>query len=193
MELRPTTPIGKMTAQINDRFRYCDSEYSLVGLGEGEVFDIFLLGLKPAMAGTACRRGYQAVFAVVEARLVLDALHVNVIPSGMSAEPYRQEEAPVINGVAPSPATKDFERFNNHYKGLNYSLEYSGGLLLGSGFIENLYVHMGFHPAWKYERVIELIFDAGILKQEFDRSERMAEIREIQSREYGLPSAANQR
>jgi hypothetical protein len=41
---------------------------------------------------------------------------------------------------------------------------------------------MGFHPAWKYKTVIELIFDAGVLKEEFDRSERMAEIREMVSK-----------
>jgi hypothetical protein len=36
---------------------------------------------------------------------------------------------------------------------------------------------MGFHPAWKYKTVIELIFEEGMLKQVFDRSRRMAEIR----------------
>lgn len=39
----------------------------------------------------------------------------------------------------------------------------SGGLLLGEGFIQELYVHMGFHPAWKYLHVIELIFEGGQL------------------------------
>ena len=34
------------------------------------------------------------------------------------------------------------------------------------------------HRAWQFERVIELIFDGGMLQQEFDRSEQMAEVRQ---------------
>lgn len=179
-----------MTAQIDDIFRYRNTEYSLAGISEGELFDISVLDLKPTMASTACWRGYQAVFAVVQSRLVLDTLHVNLIKAGEGENQYEREVGPVINGVTPSPAREDYDFFNNHYEGLNYYLEYSGGLLLADGFIQSLYVHMGFHPPWKYETVIELVFDAGILKQEFDRSERMAEIREIVSKSQEKGSAS---
>jgi hypothetical protein len=53
---------------------------------------------------------------------------------------------------------------------------------------------MGFHPPWKYETVIELVFDSGILKFTFDRSEQMAEIRDLviksanASSSTGMPS-----
>ncbi len=171
-----------MTAQINDTFRYRKNEYALAGMSEGELFDISVLDLKPSMASTACWRGYQAVFAIVHSRLVLDALHVNLLRPGEENNCSEREVGPVINGVAPSPPRQGLDFFNNHYQGLNYHLEYSGGLLLADGFIESLYVHMGFHPAWKYKSVIELVFDAGILKEEFDRSERMAEIREMVSK-----------
>ena len=50
-------------------------------------------------------------------------------------------------------------------------------VLLADGFLHELHVHMGFHPAWKYERVVELIFEAGILRRAIDQSQRMAEIR----------------
>ena len=48
---------------------------------------------------------------------------------------------------------------------------------------------MGFHPAWKYESVIELAFEGGISQQEFDRSEPMAEIRQrfLGQRSEGAP------
>ncbi len=36
---------------------------------------------------------------------------------------------------------------------------------------------MEFKPAWRHESVIELIFEAGILRREIDRSDRVAEIR----------------
>jgi len=164
-----------MTAQINDTFRYRNREYAVAGISEGELFDPSLLGLNPAGTCTACWRGYQAVFALSGSRLVLDALHVNLVKLG---EGYEREEGPLINGVKPGEIGGEYDFLNNHYEGLDYHLEYTGGLLLADGFIWELYVHMGYHPAWKYERVVELIFDAGILKNEFDRSEQMAEIRQ---------------
>lgn len=163
-----------MTAQINDTFRYREREYALAGISEGVLFDPSLLGLEPVATCTACWRGYQAVFALSGSRLVLDALHVNLVRPGMDV---KSEEGPMIHGVKPrSPRARD-DWFNSHYEGLDYALDYTGGLLLADGFIQRLYVHMGFHPAWKYERVVELIFDAGILVQEHDRSAQMAEVR----------------
>jgi hypothetical protein len=164
-----------MTAQINDTFRYRKHEYAVAGISEGELFEPSLLDLKPAGTCTACWRGYQAAFALSGSRLVLDALHVNLLSPEQG---YERDEGPTINGVKPDGRRGEHDWFNNHYEGLDYHLEYTGGLLLADGFIEKLYVHMGFHPAWKYEKVFELIFETGILKQEFDRSEQMAEIRQ---------------
>src|SRR6185369_6985257 len=84
---------------------------------------------------------------------------------------------PVINGITPKIAGKKLGFFSSFYEDLDYHLEYSGGLLLADGFIRELYVHMGFHPAWKYEHVVELVFEGGILRAEHDRSARVAEIR----------------
>jgi hypothetical protein len=171
-----------MTAQMPDTFRYRKREYAVAGISEGKLFDPSLLDVKPAGTCSACWRGYQAVFAVLESRLVLDTLHLNLIRRTEGKPGYERVEGPVINGVVPDPPKKGLSFFNNHYVGLKYHLEYSGGLLLADGFIESLYVHMGFHPAWKYKTVIELVFDAGVLKQGFDRSDRMAEIREMVSK-----------
>jgi hypothetical protein len=169
-----------MTAQISDMFRYQEKEYLIVGIDEGKLFDISALNLKPSWPSTACWRGYQAVFAINQSRLVLDALHVHLRRPGEGKNQHEREVGPVINGVAPSPSVKncpweDLISFNNHYEGLNHHLEYSGGLLLANWFNQSLCIY----PVWKYKTVIELIFEAGLLKQEFDRSERMAEIREI--------------
>jgi hypothetical protein len=173
-----------MTAQIDDLFRHRRALYSLAGISEGELFDISALGLEPVPTCTACWRGYQALFAVSRSRLVLDRLDVNLMRGGGEAgsawaETMEPEVGPVINGVSPSLAEGEYDLFNNHYTGLKYPLVYSGGVLLAKGFIEDLYVHMGFHPAWKYRTVIELLFDAGVLKEEFVRSDQMAEIRTL--------------
>lgn len=166
-----------MTAQINDTFRHGDKNYSVAGISEGELFDPAILDLKPSMASTACWRGYQVLYSVLDRHLVVADLHVNLLEE--DDESYLRKEGPPINGVVPTGPDEEFDFFNNHYEGVNYHLEYTGGLLLADGFIEQLYVHMGFHPAWKYQSVIELIFENGVLVDEFDRSERMAEIREM--------------
>lgn len=61
--------------------------------------------------------------------------------------------------------------------GLAIPIPFTGGMLLGQGFIDRLYVHMGFHPAWKYTRVVELRLDGGRLVDQCDRSAEMAELR----------------
>jgi hypothetical protein len=165
-----------MTAQINDVFRYRGSEYSLSGISEDKLFDISVLGLEPISTCTACWRGYLAFFAIADTHLVVDDLHASLYLSPGAKDAWIREEGPVINGVTPKPADSDRDWFNNFYKGLNYHLEYSGGLLLTKNFISELYVHMGFHPAWKYETVIELVFERGTLTKEADRSEQMAEL-----------------
>ncbi len=165
-----------MTAQIDDTFQYHSAEYSVAGISKDKLFDPAIFKLKPMAASTACWRGYQAVFGISDSHLILDALYVNLCKEG---EGFQRKQGPVINGIKPITSRGKHDFFNNHYKGLNYRLEYTGGLLLADGFIQDLYVHMGFHPAWKYNTVMELIFENGILTGEFDRSERMAEIRQM--------------
>jgi hypothetical protein len=64
------------------------------------------------------------------------------------------------------------------YRDLAHVVEYTGGLLLGDGFIRELYVHMGFHPPHKYRVVHELLFERGRVTERHDRSAAMAAIRE---------------
>jgi len=163
-----------MTAQIDDIFKYNGVDYAVAGISDGELFNPSLLGLKPFSNCTACWRGYQAVFTLDHDMLILDTLNVNLLDRGDSYKAI----GPVINGIEPSGAKGEKDWFKLHYSGLKYRLSYSGGLLLADGFIDDLYVHMGFHPAWKYARVVELIFENGILRNEFDRSARIAEVRQ---------------
>lgn len=174
-----------MTAQIDDVFLYRGDEYAVAGISEGKLFDPAVLEIEPSMASTACWRGYQVVYSIVDRHLVAANLHVNLLEK--KGGRFQRQLGPTINGVAPEGPDEDesgpdevvIQFFNNHYEGMNYHLEYSGGLLLADGFIRELYVHMGFHPAWKYETVIELVFENGILTDETDRSLQMAEIRDM--------------
>jgi hypothetical protein len=168
-----------MTAQIDDEFQFQNQEFAIAGISEGELFDVSVLDLEPRATCTACWRGYQCVYSVQEGRLVLANLYVNLMQDSLDPNEYIRQVGPVINGVKPRAKGKGFDIFNNYYLGVNLPLEYTGGLLLADGFIQKLYVHMGFHPAWKYKKVYELIFENGLLIAEYDRSAKMAEIRAL--------------
>ena len=165
-----------MTAQIDDAFHLEGMKYSLAGISEGDLFDPALLDIKPVGTCTACWRGYQAVFGIADNRLVLKSLHVNLYTE---TKPYLRIEGPPINGVVPTDSRRELDWFNNHYDEINYHLEYTGGLLIANDFIRDLYVHMGFAPAWKYKNVRELVFLDGHLKSNMDRTEHMAEFRQL--------------
>jgi hypothetical protein len=81
--------------------------------------------------------------------------------------------------------------FDVEWRDLDHPVPFSGGLLVGDGFIEDLYVHMGFHPAWKFTHVRELIFDAGQLKELRRLDAEMAQFRSAATDVYASPDAAD--
>ncbi|NLE10921.1 MAG: hypothetical protein GX630_05395 [Actinobacteria bacterium] len=193
-----------MTAQLEDVFYHGGFYHALAGISEGELLDMSALGLRPVAVTTHCWRGYQALFAVSGTRLVMVELRINLFDgveeddgSHLWMEGMKPTVGPVINNVRPFiPVTKPPESidelgeipeytevlsdsFNNHYKGLLHPLAYSGGVLLGRNPAPGVDSSMGFCAAWDYETVIELVFDAGILVKESDRSAQMAEIRPL--------------
>jgi hypothetical protein len=151
-----------MTAQIPDEVVWQGEEYALTGIDGGPLFDPAEHGLELRMISTACWRGHVCTYGVVSDRLELTSLTV-----GMDDPPAELLGAPLV----PS----DYGEIR--YQPLRLPIPFTGGLLIGAGFIHRLYVHMGFHPAWKYERVHELVFDAGRLTAHHDRSAAMAQVR----------------
>jgi len=162
-----------VTAQKNDKFVYHNVEYSIVGFNNDEPLDIASLGIQPTPVSTGCWRGYVAEYAIANNSLVLDGLSVTIW-----ANDEQQIIGPEINGISPTGPNTEFDFFTSHYRGLSYPLAYSGKLLLGNGFIRDLYDHMGFHASYKYEHVVELSFDNGLLINETDRSEENAALRQ---------------
>lgn len=155
-----------MTAQFSDPVKYKGKSYNLAGENGSGLFDPAVHGLKPVGRCSACWRGFVCTYAVEGRRLLLDSLAICL-----------NEPAPTLFGLSPKPDEGDFQLFDAVYEKLEHPLPYTGGLLLADGFIEELYVHMGFHPAWKYREVHELIFRDGELVQETDRSEQIAAFR----------------
>lgn len=164
-----------MTAQIPDLFRYREEEYHLAGISEGKLFEPTDLGLEACGGSTACWRGYQAIYALVDGYVVLDDLKIGL---GWE-EAGVTRKGPTIGGRTPRISKRNMFGLTNAYKKLAHRLSYSGGVLLARGFISRLYVHMGFHPAWKYQEVFELVFEEGRLISEGDKSAKMQEVREL--------------
>ena len=163
-----------MTAQVSDVVKYRDEEMLLAAFSDGEPFSPAQYGYRPMMASTACYRGYVCEYEVAESRLLLSKLNVHHqdtdAPASVLVKP------PKLNGVEAKISEASF--FGRWvFKGTNLPISYTGGLIVARGFIRSLYVHMGFHPAWKYEEVHELVFESGRLASEEDLSARIAELR----------------
>ena len=145
--------------------------------GADQFFDPRVFGVYPTSVSSACWRGYQAVFTVFRTQLILTSFHASFYKKPKnSGSKYRSLRLPKINGVSPRRRVKDCS-FNNNYSGLNYPINYTGGLLIGQGFIQRLHGLIAFHSAWKFKTVFELIFENGTLISETDRSRFMVDYR----------------
>jgi hypothetical protein len=157
-----------MTAQAPDTVEVRGRAYAIAGASGSGLFSPAEHGLVTMPLTTANWRGYQASYAVRRGVLHLARLEIGLHPEA------RGDRAPVLFGAGPDEeaAARLLYRF------ADAPIPYSGGLLLGDDFVWELYVHMGFHPAWKFRNVLELTLEEGRVVREHDRSEEMAEIRD---------------
>jgi hypothetical protein len=80
----------------------------------------------------------------------------------------------VINGKRPS----SYRGWSTIYEHLNLPVRSSGGLLLGSDFIEEMYLHIWFQKPYSFREVKEITFCEGKVTTLCDHSERMRQFRE---------------
>jgi hypothetical protein len=150
-----------MTAQLHDVVVYRKRRYAVTGVVGQGLFDPAEHGLRVQTIHTACWRGYLCEYAVQDNQLFLTALE-----AGMAEPPGELFGARARLGRAIAA-----------YWPIRVRQPFTGGLLLGAGFIQELYVHMGFAPPWKYRRVLELTFGDGRLLGAEDRSKLVARAR----------------
>lgn len=162
-----------MTAQIAEDVVVDGRTYSLVGVSGGTLFDPAEYDLAAHFMSSACWRGYVATFAIVDKQLVLSDL---LVGDGSTIGGVEIDEQTSLLGVRPTRDTS-WKGPGFLFSGLNAPRQLSGGLLVGDGFIQTHYVHMGFHPAWKFERVLELLVDGGHVAEVRDVSAELAERR----------------
>jgi hypothetical protein len=150
-----------MTARVDDVVVFRRRMRALIGVHGRGLFEPGEHGLEVRTMTTACQRGYVCEYAVEDAQLFLTGLRL-----GMAEPPTRLFGADLR--LIGSAAT---------YSPIRVPLAFTGGLLLGSRFVHDLYVHMGQHPVWKYSEVLEVLFDDGRLGEVCDRSELVAQRR----------------
>jgi hypothetical protein len=162
-----------MTAQAMDLVRWRDRTWSLVGIDGTGLFDPRDLGIEPRMLHTAAWRGYICTYGVADDALRLERLEIGF-------DQATQERAVAGNPPLIGRASAQQQGSGSAwlYDGADLPVAFSGGLRIGHGFIRELYVHMGFAPAWKFEEVHELRFEAGRLVSSRDESAEMRRRRE---------------
>jgi hypothetical protein len=174
-----------MTAQADDSVFYQGTHFSLAGINGSGLFDPADHGIKAESGCTACYRGYICGYEVAEGMLFLSNLSIGL-------EQKEGEGLPKILGKTPHQPTYSAKKWNPETRtleevteptwfvevtDLHHPVPFNGGLLIGNDFVRSLYVHMGFHPAYTYRKVHELLFEDGRLVKEADRSLEMAEYR----------------
>jgi hypothetical protein len=175
-----------MTAQINDSVFHRKAEFNIAGISGSGLFEPKPHGVEPFEICTACYRGYYVEYAIDDGQLLLKQVTVGLSDSDHTAA--RAGRGPQLFGLPPR---YDQKARAWAYDGLRRPVAFSGGLLLGADFIQELYVHMGFHPAWKYREVREILFEQGLVTDDFDRSAEMQMLRDRLSEQPLQPGSAD--
>lgn len=128
-----------------------DQKYTIIAQQNELDFKPEQYGISPDKGWSMCWRGYFCKFGILENKLVIMDWHILV---------EDESEPPIVEN---NQAIISFGKWQ--YVAMNIPINYSGGIIIGSGFIDKYYIHMGFQQVYAYKTVYELIFDRGILIQ----------------------------
>ena len=160
-----------MTAQVGDRYLYQGGEFTIVTMNNKLEFHPYEYGLSPSAISTGCWRGYWCHYKISDQGIFLDKLHIHC----------GNENYPEINGISVKQNGKEpFEYMGYRvYNGLNIKVNYTGSILVGDGFIQDYYRHMGYQRSYSYKILKEFVFNNGTLVDVVDHSKLAESIREF--------------
>ncbi len=165
-----------MTAQVSDSFRFDNNNYSLVATSKPLEFDPKEYGITPQPFISACWQGFWCAYNITNDGIFLEDLYIN------SEDDYYPE----INGVSPFSGNMNLYMGHHVYSDLHLNLDYTGKILVGEGFLQEYYIHMGNQRFWAYEILKELVFENGVLVGVNDRSNIAVAVREAMKQNKGF-------
>lgn len=158
-----------MTGQAHDLVVFDGKGRTLVGASGTGLFEPSAFGVKAVPWVTALWRGYRATYAVQSDRLILQRLVIGVgADSSDGALRSTTLFGRELRRSSCGPVALD---------DLAQPVDFSGGLLVGHELIQGVGIPTGYHPAWRWRNVHELLFEQGLLKAACDRSPQAAEAR----------------
>ena len=129
--------------------------------------------IKPGPFSTACWRGYICRYRTDQDSLPLQRL---VIGAGSTLAGKPLHPGSTLLGAALAES-RTLGAATLAADMLDMATVFTGRLLLGRGFIAAGFPNMGFQPAWRFKKVLELRVDGGIVTRTRDRSAELAAIR----------------
>ncbi|CAM4137726.1 MULTISPECIES: hypothetical protein [Flavobacterium] len=159
-----------MSSQVSNKVILNGREFELIKSTNEDLIKPEDFGIIPLYISSRCMRGYVAIYEVnTNSRLILKDLYVNTSMN----DPIK-----FINGIPPAISSKtDIESKTTYkeYKKLNLEVPYSGYILIGDGFLNDL--NTKFRNSAIYKEVLELEISNGKIKKIKNLSCKMAEYR----------------
>jgi len=161
-----------MSQQVEDKFIYNGKEYILIALESPKKFlDFKKFRLNPIEMSTACWRGFVITFAIKDNQLIVDQILTN---NQTYTRSHKRKTIVIheINGVLPEiiepkgliEGHKEYRIL--HYNNLNYTLDYTGIIIIVRNFINKYisgpYAFLSISP-FCYKEILKLTFVEGTL------------------------------
>lgn len=163
-----------MTAQVSEKFILKDEKYNtLIAIDSPIDFSPHLFGITPQVACTACWNSFWCDFNISREAFIIENLYVN----------SKDDFYPDINGVSPTLEPYDDLKqlkYMGHrfYKGINYSISYTGRIMVACGFIIKYMTFSGPQKLRAYREVSEWTYKNGEVIESRDISEIVHSFRE---------------
>lgn len=177
-----------MTVQIGDIYKYQERKYTIIESSPDMLFNPENFGLEPHFRTTACWRGHWCEYEMSGDMLLLKNLYIfnrdgNYPPlNGIEVSPMQSEEYE-CHGCRKKRKSITISPYLGHcvYSGVNMPIPYTGKILLGDEFVQGIHIPVG----WAYKKLIELVFDKGILLECNDLSHIAEELRKVMEAQDG--------
>ena len=174
-----------MTAQIGDIYRYKEADYRHIRC-TARRFDPEQFGFSPMRWKTTCMSGFWCRYDISEAVLILQNLTIldenEFYPelNGVACDPPRTAKESMREDLKneTAPIFYHYGGWPRQYHNIGMVLPYTGRILTGAESVRGFYTHLGYQRPQFYKKLIEFVFENGILVDVIDHSHTAELLRE---------------